>query len=577
MKQSRRISLLLLLVMSLASARGVRFDYASVPVSENHSQSQYSIDNDEVNGLQNFFRVTLAATEKHFRGQLGEVNAFGAGTTYPQIWLRDSATAIPVTRYYYPLDFMTSWIEEHLSHQNRDGGLNDWIASGGRSNFLAGAPRVREVYRDASSLAGGSIAADKNTTEADQETSAVDAVYQVFRIKGDSKWLTKKVAGQPIVRRLDRSLSYLLNARFDGRHGLITNALTADWGDVSSVYDDQRAIYLDRRTPRAASLYTNVLFYRATKQMSDMYRALGQTHRSIYWLKRGERVKRNINKFMWQENKGFYRMHVQLTPGPREPFDESNLFAMGGNGLAVLYAVADNRQAARIFDVASQRQHEFGFSTIAGVLLPPYPRGFFRHPAVNEEYKYQNGGQWDWFAGRFLLAEFEFGDSRRATEQLMAIAAKAKASGGLYEWHTREGMGMGSPNYLGSAGALAAALFQGLFGVYLTADSLEVRIRLAERSARINLHEPATDQTVFYEYKYSPAEARLVLTYESNFPKLGNICVRMPNDAQPQRFLRDGKQMQFRTETVGNDRYGCFKTDWARHQVEAYVVNARPD
>jgi hypothetical protein len=570
----RRAGLLLLLV-SFVTTSGISLQPVSPTERELSSPTQYSIDDKSIAALQSFFQSTLTKTEKQFPGQRGLLKGFGAGTTYPQVWLRDSATAIPVTRYYYPAEYLTSWIEEHLAHQNRDGSLYDWIAGSPKSNFLTGAPRARDVYRSGSS--GVAVSADKNTTEADQETSAVDAAYQVFQITDDRKWLTKNIAGQSLIRRLDLSLAYLLKARFDQRHGLIKNAFTADWGDVGPVYDDQRAIYLDAETPLVAGLYTNVLFYRAAGQIGELYRALGLSSRSIYWTKIAISIKENINRYLWQEDRGFYRMHIELEGKGNPQFDDSNMFAMGSNGLAVLYDVANETQALRIFDVASERQREFGVSTIAGVLLPPYPAGVFRHPAVGEQYFYQNGGQWDWFAGRFLLAEFERGDARRASTQLSAIAAKAEKNGGLFEWHTREGKGMGSPNYLGSAGALAAALFQGLFGVYSTANSLDLKIRLAKMSAQVNLYEPATKRMVFYDYRYFPDQARLVLTYQSNFHGSGRVCILLPEKARPGRLLKHGEPVEFTNETMGKDRYACFGSNWAYQRVELQISPAPQD
>ena len=242
----------------------------------------YSSGNESLNRLQDFFQLALKTTEKHFQGQQGLVKGFGAGSAYPQIWLRDSATVIPVSRYYYSAEYLTTWLEEHLSYQREDGSLNDWIAAGGESDFLPGAPRAKEVYRARNAVGSGTItiSADKNTTEADQETSAVDAAYQVFQITGNLKWLSKNIKGHAIVNRLDRSLEYLLKARFDSGHGLLSNAFTADWGDVSPLYSDQRAIYLDDKTPLVAALYTNVLFYRAAGQLHEIYRALGQNKKS---------------------------------------------------------------------------------------------------------------------------------------------------------------------------------------------------------------------------------------------------------------------------------------------------------
>lgn len=540
-------------------------------------QTAYSSDNDSLNRLQDFFQPTLKANEKYFQGQQGFVKGFGAGRGYPQIWLRDSATIIPASRYYYATEYLTTWLEEHLAHQGEDGNLNDWIASGPVANFQSGgAPKAKEVYRFRQNEAAAetiTIAADKNTTEADQETSAVDAAYQVFKITGDRNWLNKNIRGRTLLQRLDFSLEYLLKARFDSKYGLVSNAFTADWGDVSPAYSDQRAIYLDEKTPLVVGLYTNVLFYRAAEQLREIYAVLKQTERADYWKKKAAAIKENINKNLWQEDKGFYRIHLILTPSLVKDWqDESNLFAMGGNGLAVLYGVADDTQSRQIFEVAERRQREFGFSTIAGVLLPSYPKGFFMHPAVNEEYYYQNGGQWDWFAGRFILAEFERGYSARAYRQLIKIGEKTVANNGLYEWHTKDGKGVGSSDYAGNAGSLAAAIFQGVYGIYLSDKTLSLKIRLGDQLGQIHLYQPATDKYVAYRYCYSEVSNTVRIIYESNSPGVGEICVLLPKNRQPGKLMIDGKKRAFRSVMTGEDAYGCFSTDWKTHQSELIIA-----
>ncbi|MFL6229122.1 MAG: MGH1-like glycoside hydrolase domain-containing protein [Pyrinomonadaceae bacterium] len=551
------------------------------PIDNQYSrQTAYSSCDDSLDRLQDFFLPTLAANAKQFSGRQGVVKGFGAGRVYPQIWLRDSATIIPASRFYYPAEYLTTWLEEHLSYQGDDGRLNDWIASGGTANFLPGAPKVKEVYRAGADTGGGdtiTISADKNTTEADQETSAVDAAYQVFKLTGDRDWLNKNIRGTTLLKRLDLALEYLLKARFDDKHGLVKNAFTADWGDVSPTYPDQRAIYWDEKTPLVAGLYTNVLFYRAAEQLQEMYAALAQTRKADYWKAKATAVKANINKNLWQEDKGFYRIHLLLTsPGGKDWEDDSNIFAAGGNGLAALYAVADDEQARRIFEVAEQRQRAGGLSTVAGVLSPPYPRGFFKHPAVNEEYNYQNGGQWDWFAGRFLLAEFERGYSARAYRQLIEIGGKAVGNNGLYEWHTRDGQGKGSSDYAGSAGALSAAVFQGLYGVYLSGGMLNLKIRLSDRPGQIHVYQPATDNYVAYRYGYDEVSQTASMVYESNIPGAGELCVLLPQHRRLEELKVDGQKKTFTSETTGEDTYGCFPTDWKTHRMEFKTADSPP-
>src|SRR4029079_9039900 len=121
------------------------------------------------------------ATVKRPAAGTGPVKAFGAGARYPQVWLRDSATIIPLARYHYPAAYLTSWLEEHLANQGAGGGLDDWIAAGPSSAFVADAPRAREVFRAGAAV----LTADKNTVEADHESSAVRGVCPAFHHTGD--------------------------------------------------------------------------------------------------------------------------------------------------------------------------------------------------------------------------------------------------------------------------------------------------------------------------------------------------------------------------------------------------------
>ncbi|HEX8746349.1 MAG TPA: trehalase family glycosidase [Pyrinomonadaceae bacterium] len=585
MKRSYRATLLFLACLSLwacaAQQRAPMQQAAAPPAQSVQAEAQgrtlfYSSASDDLNRLQDFFHPSLKANEKVFAGYNDQVRGFGAGASYPQIWLRDSATIVAVSRYYYRVEYLTSWIEEHLAHQGPDGQLNDWIAAGAAQNFRAGAPLVREVYKGKEAGTAGRpvvISADKNSTEADQETSAVDAAYQVFRITGDRDWLNSSIRGRSLLGRLDNSLEYLLKQRFDASYGLVTNAFTADWGDVSPAYADQRAIYLDSVTPTVVGLYTNALFYRAATQLAEIYEAVGGAERAGYWRSKAAMIKANVNKHLWQEERGFYKLHLLLTPAllGNAP-DDSDIFAMGGNAVAALYGIAEDRQVRRILEVAERRQRQYKISTIGGTLLPPYPKGFFKHPVVSEEYAYQNGGQWDWFAGRFLLAEFERGYSARAYKQLLEVARKCVRNNGLYEWNDSSGEARGSANYAGSAGVMGAAIIQGLFGVYLSNSRLDLRVRLMERAGRIFLRQPATDSYLSYQYSYDEPGGRITLNYESNANREGQVCLLLPQGVRPSELLLDGTKRSYTQETVGEDNYACASTDWKPHRLELRVA-----
>ncbi len=265
-----------------------------------------------LDGLQGLLVPALEANRKSFVGATGRVEAFGAGDAYPQVWLRDSATLMPLARWHYPREAIASWIEEHLAHQQPDGSLHDWIAAGPAASFREWAPHAHEVFSAGATV----ISADKNTTEADQETSAIDAAWQVWRLTGDDAWLRKDVRGRPLVERLHDALQFLLRSRLDRGTGLVANALTADWGDVSPVYPDQRAIYADPRTPLVVGLYTNALAVRAAGQLAGMAAAGGDSVRAAYWRTRAFALRAGIQRHLWQDERGFFRMHVALPPRP---------------------------------------------------------------------------------------------------------------------------------------------------------------------------------------------------------------------------------------------------------------------
>ncbi len=202
------------------------------------------------------------------------------------------------------------------------------------------------------------------------------------------------------------------------------------------------------------------------------------------------------------------------------------------------------------------------------MLLPPFPAGFFEHPLQRAEWSYQNGGQWDWWAGRFLLAEFRSGHAEAAYRQLLAIARRVAQRGGLFEWYTRSGEGRGSPHYAGSVGALAGALYQGLFGIDSRAEGLALTVRLGPASGSVRVHEPALDRRLAYDWSYDLGSRTGRLHVASNAPGTGALRFRIPGGTSPERALLDGRQVELTMETVGTDSYLTLTTGWATHDLE---------
>ena len=339
------------------------------------------------------------------------------------------------------------------------------------------------------------------------------------------------------------------------------------------VNGDQKAIYVDNRTHWTADIYDQSMFHEACLNLAEMWEALGEINRKIYWKEMANSIKNNTNKRLWQEDKGFYRVHIHLDDLEHE-FDEEDMFAMGGNTQAINSGLAGEEKAKRIIQEALKRQETYDVSTISGTLLPPYPKNFFKHPLLDDPYEYQNGAQWDWFGARLIYAMFQQGFSQTATEKCLEIIKKNVDNRGFFEWDNKEGIGRGSDYYAGTAGSMGKALFEGYFGVNLKWNALSIEPKLGKESARIHIYQSANDTFVAYEYAFDESKAQLSLSYNSNFPhngKLRILCslfdLQNRNEELKKTFevQMDGRDADFDIESKNSDSFIIIKTDFENH------------
>lgn len=454
---------------------------------EQKGKLEYRTDYPEINKLQALIVNTTNSSATMFVEKGKSIFGFYAGSGYPQIWVRDSATVIQTGRYLFPETFFGSWIEAFCDNQEINGSIPDYISPYG---------------------------SDKNTVETDQEASLVHSVYLYYKMTGNASWLEKKVKGKRIIDRMDDSLMWVLLNRYNNEYGLITGAHTADWGDVQ--FEDTPGTDVSEKTHWTCDIYDNSVFFQACNELSLMHSDLEESERAIFWADTARSIKEHTNGHLWQQKKGYYRMHVHISPANSD-FNEDEMFPMGGNVIAIQSGLANHTQAEQIFEIAKERKIQVNASTIGCVLIPAYPAGFFTNPIMDEEYEYQNGGQWDWFSGRLVLEEFINGRNEDAVIHLREIANQDDTMGGLYEWYTRNGTGKGSPMFLGSAGVLGQCVIEGYFGVDLSDNRLVITPRLEANNGSISLYEPASDTRLSYNYTSFQNNTTL-FDYETNYP-----------------------------------------------------------
>jgi hypothetical protein len=510
--------------------------------------SRIRSDRPDLEPLFSLIRSTLRANQARFITPSGLVRGFAAGSAYPQMWIRDAATIIPAARFFYSRPYLVGALLEHLARQKPDGGIADWF--------------------DATGMI------DKNTTESDQETSLVLAAGQVTDLLGPD-WLRQTIGGLGILDRLEKGLLFVLRERFDSGLGLVKGAHTIDWGDVEMEEADQSAIRFGPQSHWTAGIYNQSQFYAACLNLAVLWQTAGHPDRASPWRERAAGVRAAADQTLWQENRGFYRVHAHITPLVHA-FDEDAMFATGGNVEAILSGLASPEKARRIFEAAAARRREFKITTISGVLLPPYPPKTFAHPMVDEPFEYQNGGQWDWFGGKLLLAMYREGAAEMATSELLAVARKDIRNGGLFEWDTPDGMGRGSARFSGSAGSLARALIEGYFGITIDASGLALTPRLGTDAGAIHVFLPAAGRYVGYDYVFNDETRSLTMTYASAWAETGTLRILWPARGKtgqamslPERFdvRRDGRVIPYSMETIGGDTYIRVATDWRRHEL----------
>ncbi len=395
--------------------------------------TRYESGRDWLDAEQFLLRQVFRNNEIRFQGKFF---GFAAGTTYPQVWIRDTATMLGYARFFYPLADLQGMVERFFLTQSPEGEIQDWVDTAGRC--------------------------DKNTVETDQESSLVLAAHSLAL--GDPGWLAGKAAGVSRLQRLDRALEWLWRNRRDPGRGLIWSGFTADWGDVERSYADQRAIKLSDRSQRTYSTYAQALFIQAARKLALMAERLGDRNMTGKWRQREIAVSAETRLQLFLPDKGYFLVH--RVEGKDDVLRwERNILAVGGNAEAMRAGLMSKAEIARFLRVLEKRRGEYGLRTVSFTLLPPFPEGFFPHPLLRIPWSYQNGGEWDWIGGRLVSALYQAGFRAEAQRYLKEIAEKNLAEMNVFEWSDRSGNGQGASFYAGAAGVLGEAILAGHFGL----------------------------------------------------------------------------------------------------------------
>lgn len=504
----------------------------------------------ELSAMEGTIEAVLKRDHVTYPGADGTaVDGFFPGPTYSYeklpgwtpyyLFIRDTATALPMVRYLYQKPAMRSTINEFLRLQYADGAI--------------------------SAVVGPDYKIDKATVVSDEETSTIVAAVEAYTAQPEPAWLTSPLRGVSVIDRLNAAMQWVLTQRLDPSTRLIKRAHTTDWGDIKWETDGS----LTKIQPGdqwTASIYDQAIAYAALTGLAQLNAAVGRDADRARWEAAAADLRTATNLGLWMNDadRGYYRIHVHLAPNVlQHEFNEDDVVAIG-NAAAVYYGLASQDKIPRIWSTLERVRQTSG-APKPGLTLDPAYEGW---PQVQMDQRvYQNGALWDWWAGRQVSAEFWSGYRALARDHLLEIARDwASHPGSVREWESpwKDRTGQDQA-YAGAAAVVGQAIVDGLFGISLANREVRLTPRLDDLSGGVRVYEPATDTYVAYEY--AAADRSETIQYGTNSPTA--LAVRLPVrwDGDTFAVLDDKNVLPITYERIGEAVLGTVIVPSGQHRV----------
>ncbi|WP_159468047.1 amylo-alpha-1,6-glucosidase [Dyadobacter sp. 3J3] len=370
---------------------------------------------------------------------------FNAGDGYGEVWIRDYNTFITLSAKVHKPEVLKENLSVFFKLQGEDGNIVD--------GFIP-IQKVKESkggYEYILNNLEPKYAGHKNTVETDQESSLVQAVYKYVKVSGDTAFLNEKIGTKTVKYRLDWAMDFLMNHRYDKKHGLIWGATTADWGDVQPEHD--WGVYLTKDTHLAIDIYDNAMFLIALDKLMELI-----PEKKTKWQPIRDAVAKNTMAYLWDEKNQKFIPHIYLNGSPfPASLNENEIYYHGGTAVAIEANLLSKAQIKVSLDKMIDNVKRSGAGSIGLTLYPTYPEGSFKNKGMYP-YGYQNGGDWTWFGARMVSALYQNGFKKEAYEQLKPMLKRVIDNKGFYEWYTVDNKPKGSGTFRGEAGVLYDAI-----------------------------------------------------------------------------------------------------------------------
>ena len=368
---------------------------------------------------------------------------FNAGDGYGEVWIRDYNTFIELSAQVFEPSVLKENLLVFLRMQGNDGNIIDGFIP--KDKVTPGG--YTYIYSDLEPRYAG----HKNTVETDHESSLVQAVYKYVQVSGDTAILKEMVGDKSVAERLEWSMQFLLNHRYNGKYGLIFGATTADWGDVQPEHD--WGVYLTDDTHYAIDIYDNAMFLIALDNFMEMV-----PQKKEQWQPVRDKIAKNTRTHLWDDANQKFIPHIYLngSPFPAE-WDENQVYYHGGTAVAIEAGLLTKEEIKISLDKMVANVKASGAGSIGLTLYPTYPEGFFKGKGMYP-YGYQNGGDWTWFGSRMIQQLIKNGFVEEAYREIQPMVKRVKDNNGFYEWYSVKNEPRGSGTFRGEAGVLYKAI-----------------------------------------------------------------------------------------------------------------------
>ena len=213
-------------------------------------------------------------------------------------------------------------------------------------------------------------------------------------------------------QQLIRAMNWLTNHAPDN-DGLLEQGAYADWADSIA--------------RKGRVLYTNIIYWKALKEMARVAGALEYSQSRESFQRKADRIKQAINNYFWRGDLGYFVTSQVF-----------NNLSSGGNLLAIAWDLATPNQANTILD--HMQEYKMAEPVPTRTVQHPYPRKFIAiENRLGGLSSYHTDAAWLWIGAWHVIACQHTGRDTLARELFRRIACVINRDREVHEVYAPDG------------------------------------------------------------------------------------------------------------------------------------------